>query len=117
MTTTQTTTQTIARTADCTCSYVGGRHWVTDVSCPADHGAVTDAVRRRAHQIEAIACQILDCHMTAVEAAVANAEGWTVDIRYGHEGPGNWTRTEGIVLTADELAEAIALPDRPGWGY
>ena len=70
---------------------------------------------RRSQQIEAIAALIdqgydprYDESRAAYAKTINDGEGWTVDIGYGHEDPGNWTRTEGIVLTDDELGQAVA---------
>lgn len=47
-------------------------------------------------------------------AAKMNAEGWTIDVTYGHEGPGNWTRTEDLRLSEADLARAVELAESLG---
>ena len=73
---------------------------------------------RRQVQIDAIAATLAVgwdyddfASPTAYAKHVNETGGWTIDVRYGHEAPGNWTRTEGIVLDDDELIEAVDLAD------
>lgn len=76
---------------------------------------------RRAIQIDAIADLIARNYdrryhddMADYAAEVNDSAGWAVDVGYGTEAPGNWTRTEGIRLNAEELATAVRLAEQAG---
>jgi len=72
---------------------------------------------RRAIQVETIAALLARDYderyhddMADYAAEVNDsAAGWIIDVGYGSEAPGTWTRTEGIHLDDDELATAVDI--------